>query len=400
MTWYEESVAEVNLNVPQFVGDIYYVDAGQADDTGVGTSPGTAKQTIGAAITACAAGDAITIKAGTYTEIGLDVNKNAVELWFEIGVLIDPATGTSLTLSGNSCRITGMSKVTPAAGQIGLLVSGTECHIEHMKVSTGGTGYKLTGAGTMLVDCASGNQTSIAYDIQAGQARLTNCKTVGVGATYGYYINSGADTGVIDNCTSVGHTAAGYYIDTLSQDWTIFNCSSGAGDGKWVDVDTANVWSNFSYDDIVYATATFTGAGAGSINLFRVYGSVLITGFSGEIDTVLAADVGTLYVELYDGTNTIDVTDSPGPDVSSVPTHSYLHKIDDASVQIAVQDSTQVRLYEDATKDGRDPNFQITAKEGAATYVRITYSGTGTTGAIHWHIKWEPLDEDGFVDVA
>jgi len=88
------------------------------------------------------------------------------------------------------------------------------------------------------------------------------------------------------------------------------------------------------------------------------------------------------------------------PSFNSLPQHSYLHKIDNASVNIAIEDSTQVRLYEDSTKDGRDPNFLVTAKEGAATYIRLVYSDVGTSGAIHWHITYEPREENGFIEVA
>ena len=40
------------------------------------------------------------------------------------------------------------------------------------------------------------------------------------------------------------------------------------------------------------------------------------------------------------------------------------------------------------------------AKEGADTYVRVTWSGAGDTGKIHWHINWAPLTEAGFVSVV
>ena len=38
-----------------------------------------------------------------------------------------------------------------------------------------------------------------------------------------------------------------------------------------------------------------------------------------EVETVLAADIGTAYLELDDGANQLDVTDSPGPSFNNVP---------------------------------------------------------------------------------
>ena len=383
-------------HTPQFSGTIYYI-AIHGDDANNGLSPDNPKATFANIATIASNGDAITVDAGTYTETGIDIALDAFEIWWEIGALIEPASGTAFTLSGDSCKMKGMHNITPAAGEIGLLISGDGCHVEHGKIIGGTSGIKVTGAGVMINNYAAGFQTAKGYDLQASQARLSDCSTVGNAATYGYSISNGADTGVIKNCTSSGHATSPYHIATGSQDWTILNCSSGAGDGNRVDKDSANVWSNYTFDNRVYHTITFDASGPTSSNLFRIYGTVLITEFSGDIETVLAADIGNAYIELYDGTNTIDVTDSPGPLFNSLPVATYLHKIDDADAQIAIADSSQVRLYEDATKDGRDPNFQITAKNGTATYARIVYSGVGTSGAIHWHIQYKPLSEGGFV---
>jgi len=380
-----------------FPGLIWYADIAQADDTGDGKSPTTAKKTIGAAEALTSDGDKIKIKAGTYTEVGIDISNNNVQIEFEIGALVAPASGTVFTLSGASCSIVGMHKFTPAAGEIGLLISGAECHVEHGKIIGGAYGVRVTGSGAMINNFACGFQTVKSYDFQAPQVRMSDSSMVGAGATYGVSISAGADTGVIKWCTSAGHGISSFHIAAGSQDWTILNCSSGAGDGPPVDVDNASVWSGFTFDNLVFHTLTFDASGPTSENLFRIYGTVLITEISADVETVLAADIGNGYLELYDQTNTLDLTDSPGPSFNSLPVATYLHKIDDAGVQINIENSSQVRLYEDATKDGRDPNFQVTAKNGAATYLRLVYSDTGTSGALHFHCQWKRLTEAGFV---
>jgi len=92
-------------HIPKFGGEIWFVSATNGSDTNDGRNPDSAFATIGAAISACSAGDAITVMAGTYTETGLDLNKNSIEVWFEIGSIIDPASGVCLTISGNYCWV-------------------------------------------------------------------------------------------------------------------------------------------------------------------------------------------------------------------------------------------------------------------------------------------------------
>jgi len=145
-------------NVKQFAGNIYYVSP-TGNDASQGTSPTAPFLTIGAAILACAVGDGIDIKAGIYTEVGLNLNVNAVEMWFEIGAVIDPATGTALTVSAHYCRVTcegGALKITPAALQTGLLVSGNFCFVNEVLVFAGSSaniGFDITGDGCDLRRC-------------------------------------------------------------------------------------------------------------------------------------------------------------------------------------------------------------------------------------------------------
>ena len=386
-----------NSHLPLFTGDLWYVDAAQPDDTGDGRSPETAKETIGAAIGVAAAGDAITVKSGTYTETGLDMNLDALELWCEIGVTIDPASGTALTVSGNACRIKGEHTISVAAGATGLLISGDECVIADSKILNGAIGVQVTGSGVILNECAVGFQTSIAYDLQGIQGRLFRCKTVGSGATIGYKISGGADTGVLESCTSTGRQTAGYYIETGSQDWTLLRCSSGAGDGSQIDVDNANVWSGYTFDDEVFHTTTFAGGGGGTDNLFQITGSVEIQFIYGNVETVLSVDVDDIYLDLWDGTVAVEITDNAGTDTNSADTGSLFVKTEDATAIITLLQSNQGRVHENTNFRKPLVPFILNQKKDTATYIRLTYSGVATSGAIHWHCRWEPLTEGAFV---
>ena len=61
-------------NIPQFGGNIWYVNKNNGNDTYSGTSPQAAFETIGQAIGVLTSGDAINVMAGTYTEVGLNLN--------------------------------------------------------------------------------------------------------------------------------------------------------------------------------------------------------------------------------------------------------------------------------------------------------------------------------------
>lgn len=385
-------------HVPRFGGEIWFVSK-SGNDANDCTNPHEACLTISHAIALASAGDAITTKAGTYAE-SVDLNLAALELWAEIGTVIAPAAGVGLTISGGSNAVRGHLLVTAVAGSAGVHVTGTGCTLENVRVNGGLTGFDIDSVGNDLTRCRSASPSSMGFDIGAGQNRLTGCNTAGTGtATYGYHVNSGSDRGLLENCTSVAHGTSGFYIATGSEQWTVLRCSSGAGDGRWVDVDEVNVFSGFSYDSEVISGQTFAGAGAGSENLYQITGSVLIIGLQGHVHTVLSNDIGTVYLQLYDGTNTVDVTDSPGPSFSSLPQGSLVHKVDDSTSQINIESADQVRLYEDTTKFSVHPTFTVVAKEGASTYLRVVWSGNATSGEIQWHISWEPLTHDGFVSL-
>ena len=132
--------------IPKFGGNLFYVNKGNGDNSNSGTSPDKAFETIGAGIDACSEGDAITIKAGTYTELDLDLDVNSVEFWFESGAIIEPAAQATpaLIISGDSCVMKGphIIKGTNLTGtKICLQVTGIQAHISDGKVLSGGKRY-------------------------------------------------------------------------------------------------------------------------------------------------------------------------------------------------------------------------------------------------------------------
>lgn len=400
-------------HTPKFVGEVWYVDNGMADDTGNGKTPGTAKKTIGAAIAACAIADAITIKAGTYTETGLDLNKASVELWCEIGTIIDPASGTALTISANYCRIQGPLYINPAAAAIGLLLSGsyikcnTDSGIEGVTILNGATGISVTGAGCSVANAACGYQTTAGYSITGAQTRFSLCSTVGNTTTTGYSITGSADTGVLRACTSAGHETAGFSIGSGSSDWTMINCSSGAGDGRWVDTDGNNVWSNFAYDKITFKAIPLTAAGgvggAGTnYNVFKLTGSVKLFNIFGEIKTATPATNATVNLELYSTNAAIDITASAGaPNIISrcVGTVLVKESVSTDPLEIGEPDGTPAVVENANYRDPKNPII-IQKDDSADTYVQMVLSANPASGLIHWHCEWEPITDDGWLEAV
>ena len=388
-----------SYNLPQFGGEIWYVSKGNGSDSNDGKTPGNAFETIGAGITALSEGDAINITAGTYTELALDLDTNNCEMWFEIGALLDPVSGVALTVSGNSCCVKGKVKITPA-GAAGMVVTGTECRVTDVKIVGGNDCYQISGAGAVLKSCAAGFPTAgnSGFALTGAQTRLTECTTVGNTTTYGYKISGGADTGVLNGCTSSGHQTAGFYIATGSQDWTLLHCSSGGNDGRWVDADNANVWSDWHYSDQVYHSTDWSSVGgaAGSDNLFKVTGAVQIEYIYGHVETIMNADVDNLKLEIDDGTAQANVT--ANVDTASAPVESLFIKTKEIAQALTLIASDQVRINEDSTQNKGAFGFIVNQKASTNSYIRCTWSGTGATGVIHWHCHWNPLTEDGFVE--
>ena len=400
--------ATSNRHIPKFGGYLWFVNVAASD--GDGKTPDTAFTTIGAAISAASAGDAINVMAGTYDEDGLDLNKSALELWCEIGVVItNTAPGTVLTVSANNIKINNgfdSCKITPATDQIGINITGENCQAHDVRVkgvADAGNSWNLAGGGAILRECRafgikSGNK---AFNIISDGNKLYNCGTIGSTTSYGYYLSGSIKNGLLVNCTSAGHQTSGFYLATGVSAYTLLNCSSGAGDGKWHDIDNVNVWSNFFFDNNLYKT--WTAAGATSTNLFKITGIVQIEKIYGHVeDTALSADIDTLKLDLSSAAGVNDITAAVDPD--SAPVGSLLIKDDDAAEGLAVYSSATNNVIEQSTSNqsGQQPivAFDLQQETGEDTHIRATQTGVGTSGKIHWHVIWKPVTDDGFVQVV
>ena len=383
----------------KYGGSIYYVSK-LGNDANLGTSPSEPLLTIGAAIGKLSEGDAINVMAGTYTETGLDLDVDNCEMWFEIGVIIDPISSTALTISGNYCKLVGQCLITPAVATTGIAVSGSSGYFEDIFVAGGATGWSITNTGNELRNCRSINATSTGFDIQAGLTRFINCNTGGTGtATIGFKINNGADKGLVYHCTSVAHGTSGFYIDTGSKDWTILDSSSGAGDGPKHDADSANVWSGYNFDTSIYKEIDLSGTGAQTANIFKITGAVRILSLMAHVSTVLSDNITGFGVKLYSAGGSENITGQTRT-LSSAPVGSMLEKNARRATNIDYVTSGQPNVDDDTNE--RYYRFMCVKDNANDTFIQMSYSTTNDpcSGALHWHCTYLPLTEDGFVEAA
>lgn len=392
-------------HIARFTGSIWFVDGVGGVDTNSGTRPEDAFLTIGAAISACAAGDAIAIKAATYTETGLDVNKNSVELWPEIGTIIDPASGTALTLSGNFCKIWspgGILQITPAANQTGLLISGSYCYISDVCVEAGSSadlGFDITGNDNTLRDCCCTAPLVAAYKIQGDHNRVIDSQTGGEVAdtSIGYWMTNSSDKVRLLRCVSQGHATSGFQIDTGCTGGIVAHCASGNGDGRWSDVDHSATWPHFSYNDEVRKTATLSVGQ--TINLWQVTGTVKITEIYGIVEEiVVSAGAPTLHLSAFSANGEVDITADPGPNIDDdVVGTVYVKQSDSTGALAKGENDNTPFIVENGDYKEPDVGIIVGADDAADTFIRSNVNAACTAGIIHWHCKWKPISDLGFL---
>ncbi len=390
------SSPDYTKNIPKFPGSIFYVDGTGGSNSNNGKLPTSPKLTIAAAIAAAAAGDAITVKAGTYTE-DIDMNLVCLEMWGEIGANL---VGT-LTLSAASCRAQGMLLKPSAA--IGLIVTGIDCIITDVHAEgTPTIAFDIRAADVEIDRCLAFNYTTTGFKVTAAQVTINDCFAVGAGGiTRGFHMaHADASFCVLNRCVSSNNATAGYEIITGAANNTLVDCVSGKGDGRWVAADQNSAWERFSYVKEIHKIITFAGAPT-TYNILKVTGSVRISSIFGLIETPIPATAALIHLELFSANGSVDITQGTGPSLISLPAGSLLVRNAPSTVDIDVADPTSGPSVAENV-NWRDPvtAVDIVKDVGADTYVRLVLSLALASGVIDWHCHWEPLSDDGFLEQA
>jgi hypothetical protein len=135
-------------------------------------------------------------------------------------------------------------------------------------------------------------------------------------------------------------------------------------------------------------------AGDEDLSLFTVTGSVDIMCIYGVVTSALSAGLTASYFNLWDGAAEVEITDNAGAVISSLPVGSVISKLDIATVVANVIDATNGAVSEDATYKQLRKEFNITAKAGATTTIRFTYTAAGVaSGSIQFFIEYIPRSQ-------
>ncbi|MBA7497132.1 hypothetical protein ES702_07742 [subsurface metagenome] len=388
--------------IAQTVGMLYYVDGVGGDDTNNGLSPVNAKRTIGAAVLTCSSGDIIIIRAGTYNE-DVDVNKNSVELLFEIGAIINAQVGVGLTVSGNYCKVItpdGVLRVNPVAGGTGVLLSGNWVYAWNIRVPCGSIanlGYDTTGTGCVLTDCRASDPLVAAHKIQGDKIKIEKSCTGGTPAntSIGFWVTNNADKIRLRECASQGHSSGGFVVDSGCTNGEAISCVSGGGDGPKLDPDHAFVW-DLRIDDLIASEITFAGAPT-TYNIFEVYGTVRVSDIYGIVETPIENVASNLHLEVFSVGGVVDLTQGPGTNIQAAVAGSTLIRNEDSTNPIALASAATPAIVESTT--WRDPKVpvDIIADADQTTYIRLVISAALASGVIHWHCKYDPLSDGAFV---
>jgi hypothetical protein len=395
-------IARITRPIPKTVGAQWYVDGADGDDGNDGMRPANSFATIGKALTEVAAGDIINVGVGVYDENGLELDKDGLQLLAARGTcLVDTTGGTqTLLVSGTGCTIVGVSII--QAGQIGIKITGDVCLFLESAVPASTIGCLLEGDNNIIERTFFYGYSTTGVEVTGAHNLLLELAVTGTnGPTRGIYLSdAAADYNKLRFIFSSGNATSPIEMVPGCQGNTIQSASFGAGDGRWIDGD--NVWSDFTFDDIVYHTTVFSGGGPGAENLFRVYGSVDCEFLSGDVEVALSADVGNIYLRVWDGADSDLITSNiaGGVDISSAPVDSFLVKTEDSGTALEYLASDRGRVFEQTSFTSPRVPFGINAKAGAATYIRVVWNGTATSGQIHWHLKWSPANEIGFIEPA
>jgi len=145
---------------------------------------------------------------------------------------------------------------------------------------------------------------------------------------------------------------------------------------------------------ITSKTITLTASGSpASVDVFTVTGPVVVMGLYGSfVDVTDVADIDALYLDIWDGTTAVEITDSAGVTCDGVTLGAVLAKTLVSTSPITLLDADQVRLNEEASNKAFKP-FILNAKNGVTNTIRCHYtSAAGCNAQIDWALEWRCLN--------
>ena len=132
----------------------------------------------------------------------------------------------------------------------------------------------------------------------------------------------------------------------------------------------------------------------------EVTGAVKIYNIFGHVTTATPATNSLINLELYSTNASVDITAAGGaPDMISRNVGTVVAKESDSTdpLEIGEPAATPV-IIENANFRSPQVPIILVKDDSADTYVQVQLSVALASGAMHWHVEWEPITDDGFIE--
>lgn len=148
--------------------------------------------------------------------------------------------------------------------------------------------------------------------------------------------------------------------------------------------------NGFVFDETVHITGV---TGTVNLNVFKVIGTVrILDQWAAITDATTLTNMTDVYADVFDGTNTVDLTKSPGIILSNAPVGTFFTKDKISSETYTLNFADQVRVAE-ATNKVAAP-FWVTQKNGADTFIRFNFTTTDNPIDFKMRVifQWRPFN--------
>ncbi len=138
-----------------------------------------------------------------------------------------------------------------------------------------------------------------------------------------------------------------------------------------------------------------------NVNFAQLTGTVKIYELFFEIeDATTLTNCTSVYVDLWDGTNSVDVT-LDGITLSGLAVGTYFIKADKATSVMLLANNSQCRVTEASDPKKIAARFDVTQKDSTNTYLRFNYTTTDApiNAKITTYVVYEPVDGGALVAV-
>ena len=147
---------------------------------------------------------------------------------------------------------------------------------------------------------------------------------------------------------------------------------------------------------VVTKTNTCNGDGAQTDNIFSITGTVDVLEIWGVCtEATDSTDLADCSFAVYDGTATLELTDSDAPtDCSGMAVGEVVFKNGaSASVALAYHD-----IAAGVLSDLTQTKVRISKKTGASTYIQFLFNGDANTDVdIKFYVLYKPVSDDGAI---